>query len=74
VKLLPIAILAILRVLQAAFAIAFAERHTRGAFTAFTATVTDVTILSIGAPFWGLVFGVAISWLLERGDREPSGT
>ena len=25
-------------------------------------------ILNIGAPFWGLVFGFAASWLLERGD------
>jgi len=30
--------------------------------------VADVPILQIGAPFWGLVFGLAVSWLLER-DR-----
>jgi predicted benzoate:H+ symporter BenE len=27
-----------------------------------------VAIFRIGAPFWGLVFGLAASWLLERGD------
>jgi benzoate membrane transport protein len=66
--------LAILRVLQAAFVVAFAERHTLGALTAFIVTVADVTILNIGAPFWGLVFGFAVSRLLERRDGEPAGT
>jgi len=28
--------------------------------------VADVAIFRIGAPFWGLVFGLAASWLLER--------
>ena len=26
------------------------------------------TLFNIGAPFWGLVFGFAVSWLLERKD------
>jgi predicted benzoate:H+ symporter BenE len=25
-------------------------------------------MFNIGAPFWGLVFGFAASWLLERED------
>ncbi len=58
-----------LRVLQAAFSVAFAERYTLGALLAFIVTVSDVTILNIGAPFWGLVFGFAASWLLDRGDQ-----
>jgi benzoate membrane transport protein len=61
--------LAMLRVLQAAFSVAFAERYTLGALLAFIVTVSDVTILNIGAPFWGLVFGFAVSWLLDRGDQ-----
>jgi benzoate membrane transport protein len=65
--------LALLRVLQAAFSVAFAERHTLGALVAFIVTVADVTIANIGAPFWGLVFGFAVSWLLERGYYEPPG-
>lgn len=64
--------LAMLRVLQAAFSVAFAERYTLGALLAFIVTVSDVTILNIGAPFWGLVFGFAASWLLDRGDQEQA--
>jgi benzoate membrane transport protein len=35
-------------------------------------TVANVSILSIGAPFWGLVIGFAVSWLLEKSDFEPA--
>jgi benzoate membrane transport protein len=27
-----------------------------------------VTLFNIGAAFWALVIGFAVSWLLERGD------
>jgi benzoate membrane transport protein len=65
--------LAMLRVLQTAFTISFKERFTLGALVTFLVTVADVAILNIGAPFWGLVFGFAASWLLERGDfRAPA--
>jgi benzoate membrane transport protein len=61
--------LAMLRVLQTAFSAAFgAGRFTLGALVTFLVTVADVTIFNIGAAFWGLVFGFAISWLLERRD------
>jgi benzoate membrane transport protein len=60
--------LAMLRVLQMAFQVAFRERFTLGALVTFLVTVADVSILRIGAPFWGLVFGYACSWLLERRD------
>ena len=60
--------LALLRVLQAAFVTAFAGKFTIGAMVTFLVTVADVTIANIGAPFWGLVFGLAASWLLERKD------
>jgi len=63
--------LAMLRVLQAVFATAFSGRFTLGALVAFIVTVADVTIANVGAPFWGLVFGFAVSWLLERGDHAP---
>ena len=63
--------LAMLRVLQSAFTVAFRDRFTLGALVAFLVTVADVPIAGIGAPFWGLVVGFAISWLLERGDRRP---
>ena len=61
--------LAMLRVLQAAFTSAFgAGKFTLGALVTFLVTVADVTIFNIGAAFWGLVFGFAISWFLERRD------
>jgi benzoate membrane transport protein len=57
-----------LRVLQTAFTISFKDRFTLGALVTFLVTVADVTLFNIGAPFWGLVFGFATSWLLERED------
>jgi benzoate membrane transport protein len=61
--------LAMLRVLQAAFVTAFgARRFTLGALVTFLVTVADLPILSIGAAFWGLLAGLAVSWLLERPD------
>ncbi|MCC6870694.1 MAG: benzoate/H(+) symporter BenE family transporter [Burkholderiales bacterium] len=60
--------LAMLRVLQTAFSVSFRERFTLGALVTFLVTVADVPIFSVGAPFWGLVFGCAVSRLLERKD------
>jgi len=59
--------LAMLRVLQSAFSVAFRERHTLGALVAFLVTVADVALAGIGAPFWGLVLGAGVAALLERG-------
>ena len=60
--------LAMLRVLQTAFNVSFRERFTLGALITFLVTVADVPIFNIGAPFWGLVIGYAVSRLLERKD------
>ena len=58
--------LAVMKVLEGAFVAAFSGRHTTGALVTLLVTVSDVTLLNIGAPFWGLVFGASISWLLGR--------
>jgi benzoate membrane transport protein len=58
--------LAMLRVLQTAFTTSFGGKFSFGALVCFLVTVADVPIWNIGAPFWGLVFGLATSWLLER--------
>jgi len=58
--------LAMLRILQSAFNASFGGRSTFGALVCFLVTVADVAIFRIGAPFWGLVLGVAASRLLER--------
>jgi len=55
-------------VLHGAFATAFRDRFPLGALTTFLVTVADLPIAGIGAPFWGLVIGFAVSWALERGD------
>jgi benzoate membrane transport protein len=64
--------LAMLRVLQAAFVTAFKERFTLGAVVALLVTVADLGLWNIGAAFWGLLAGIAISWLLERGDFKAA--
>jgi benzoate membrane transport protein len=60
--------LAMLRVLQAAFMTSFKDRFTLGALVAFLVTVADIGLLNIGAAFWGLIAGFAVSWFLERRD------
>jgi len=60
--------LAMLRILQAAFVISFKDRFSLGALVAFLVTVADLGLANIGAAFWGLVAGFAVSWLLERRD------
>ncbi|TCZ64983.1 benzoate/H(+) symporter BenE family transporter [Roseicella aquatilis] len=60
--------LAMLRVLQASFVASFKDRFTLGALVSFLVTVADLAVLNIGAAFWGLIAGLATSWLLERRD------
>ena len=60
--------LAMLRVLQTAFVTAFGSRFSLGALVAFLVTVADHPLLNVGAAFWGLICGLAISFLMERGD------
>ncbi len=54
--------------LQAAFITSFKDRFTLGALVSFLVTVADLPLFNIGAAFWGLVAGFAVSWLLERQD------
>jgi len=65
--------LAMLRVLQTAFTVSFRDRFALGALVTFLVTVADIPIVSIGAPFWGLVFGYGASRLLERSDFPARG-
>lgn len=60
--------LAMLRVLQTAFVTAFGSRFSLGALVAFLVTVADRPLLNVGAAFWGLICGLAVSFLLERAD------
>jgi benzoate membrane transport protein len=58
--------LALIRALQGWMATAFGGELSLGALTAFLVTMSGISVFHIGAPFWGLVFGVATSWLMER--------
>ena len=58
--------LAMLRVLQTAFTASFGGRFSFGALVCFLVTVAEVPIYNLGAPFWGLVFGLSAAWLLAR--------
>ncbi|MBE7417745.1 MAG: benzoate/H(+) symporter BenE family transporter [Ideonella sp.] len=66
--IMTLAGLALLRVLQTAFVVSFKDRFSLGALVAFLVTVADLGLFNIGAAFWGLVAGFAVSWALERGD------
>ena len=60
--------LALLPVLQRSFVTAFSGKFQMGALVTLLVTVSDITVWNIGAPFWGLVTGLAVSFALERND------
>ncbi|MBK5913976.1 benzoate/H(+) symporter BenE family transporter [Rhodocyclus purpureus] len=61
--------LAMLRVLQGAFVASFGGgKFTLGALISLLVTIADISIMNIGAAFWGLVAGFAVSWLMEKRD------
>jgi benzoate membrane transport protein len=62
--------LALFHALRSWMATAFGGDLSLGALTAFLVTSSAVSIAHIGAPFWGLVFGVATSWFLERATLQ----
>ncbi|WP_422001015.1 benzoate/H(+) symporter BenE family transporter [Reyranella sp.] len=62
--------LALLRVLERAFVVSFSGAFTLGATVTFLVTVANVRIFSIGAPFWAVIVGLAVSWALERKDFD----
>lgn len=66
--------LAMLRALQGSFVAAFGGRFTLGALVTFLVTVSDLQLLNIGAAFWGLVAGYAVSRVMERHDFHASPT
>ena len=66
--------LAMLRVLQTAFVAAFSKRYTLGALVCMLVTIADVPLLNIGAAFWGLLAGFAVSWQMERADFVAEGS
>lgn len=64
--------LAMIPVLQSAFVSGFGGKFSLGALVTFLITVAGVSIFGIGAAFWGLVFGYAVSRIVERRDFADS--
>ncbi len=62
--------LALLNVLKGSFVTAFGGRFCFGALIAFVVTISNITFLNVGAAFWGLLAGLAASWVIERADFE----
>ncbi|MBC7270062.1 MAG: benzoate/H(+) symporter BenE family transporter [Streptomyces sp.] len=63
--------IALLGALGSSFSGAFAEAEDRtAALVAFLATASGLTLLGLGAAFWGLVFGVVCRAVLRRPDQD----
>ncbi|WP_157049923.1 benzoate/H(+) symporter BenE family transporter [Thalassobacillus sp. C254] len=45
-----------------------------GALFSFIITLSGFSLLNIGAPFWGLVFGTLISYIFESKDFKKGKT
>ena len=70
--------LAMLEALRNAFVAAFGQsaresppcRSPLGPLVTLLVTISGVHAAGLGAPFWGLVAGVAITWLMDRPHRN----
>lgn len=58
--------IAMLTPLKNAFVAGFSGVFSTGALVCFLVTVSELNLLGITAPFWGIVFGCLIGWLLDR--------
>ncbi len=52
--------------LRATFLASFSGKKSTGALVCLLITVADLTLLGISAPFWGIVIGCLVAWLLDR--------
>ena len=60
--------LAMFEVFGSAFKGAFNGQFKSGAIVAFFVTITNVSILGVGAPFWAIILGILTSMVVERTD------
>lgn len=61
--------IAMISVLTDALKMSFGGGFKKSALFSFLITVSGVSVLHIGSPFWGLVGGVCASYVLERDDH-----
>ncbi len=64
--------LAMIGVLMQSLQTSFSSTHKMGALFAFLITLSNISIFQIGAPFWGLVGGMIVSWVLDKADWRKS--
>ena len=57
--------IAMLTPLKNAFIAGFSGDYSTGALVCFLVTVSEISILGITAPFWGIVFGWFVGWLMD---------
>ena len=62
--------IALLIVLKNTFISAFSGSFSFGALVSFLITMSDLTILNIGSPFWGLVGGLLICKIYEKKQQK----
>lgn len=62
--------LAMISVLTDSLHKSFEGRFKKSALFSFLITVSGITILHIGAPFWGLIGGTCVSFVFERRDYQ----
>lgn len=62
--------IAMLTPLKNAFLAGFKGPFSTGALVCFLVTVSEISILGVTAPFWGIVFGCLIAWLMDRAPKE----
>lgn len=63
--------IAMLAPLKNAFMAGFKGPSSTGALVCFLVTVSELTLLGITAPFWGIVFGCLVAWLLDPKPEKP---
>ena len=62
--------IALLIVLKNTFISAFSGSFSFGALVSFLITMSDLTILNVGSPFWGLVGGFLICKIYEKKEQR----
>ena len=66
--------LAMIGVLMQSMQTSFSSTHKMGALFAFLITLSNISIFQIGAPFWGLLGGMLVSWVLDQADWRKKPT
>lgn len=60
--------------LKNAFVAGFSGAFSTGALVCFLITVSEISLLGISAPFWGIVFGCLLAWLLDPKPGKVQST